>query len=285
MLAETFIHIVIKYKAVIKMKNILAMNNLPPPPSQRSRKMLYAIIAIVIIVVAIAAGAFLLMQKSPNNPNPSSSPTATPYSTAGTTSTPTANPSSSTSATATPAPSSSIQAIANFRSGAYANYTVTTYDNSTGAQTASYPMDWAVTDGNVNGVNVWVLTMTTTFTGGGSTSKTDIIMNLDKSTYQPISGRLLMVSDGQVIFDQTLDLSSAQSSSPGASVVDPNTYVGKETITVAAGTFVCDKAVTTQSGTTSTVWVNSNVPMFGLVKMVSMEGSIVTSKFELVNKG
>jgi hypothetical protein len=243
---------------------------------------LVAAIIVIVVVAAVAGGYYYTTTQNPSA-SPSVSPTATATASPSITNTPASSSSASVTATPTVAPSSSAsyQAIANFRSGAYANYTIKTYDNVTGLETSSMPFDWDVTDGGTN----WVLTMTTTSTSEGSTSKTYLIMNLDKTTNQPVSGRIKMIVDGSVFLDETIDLTSPQYSSPGSAVVDPNMIVGQESITVAAGTFNCYKAQTTTAGETSTIWLNSQVPMFGIVKMIQTQGAVVVSKTELVSFG
>jgi len=145
------------------------------------------------------------------------------------------------------------------------------------------PFNWAVSDGNT----IWVLSMSTTITSDNTTTESLLIYNIDKTTNQPISGRIEAISEGVVIYNQTIDLSSPTYNSTGSAEIDPNTIVGQETITVTAGTFNCQKAVTTDTttGAVNTVWINADIPVWGIVKITTTEGTVVTSLTELIAYG
>ena len=249
------------------------------------------IVAAVIVIIVIAAVAGAYYYTTTMNPSTSPSPSASSTPSVSTSPSATTSPSSSASPSASPSasssatPAASAVPIANFRAGAYANYTLNTYDNVTGVLTQTMPMDWGVTDGTINGTSVWVLTLTTTITADNSTTKSYLIYNVDKSTNKATSGELKVVTDGNVIMDQTIDISSPTYKTASSSEVDPNTIVGQETITVTAGTFNCEKAVTTESGQTSTIWISQTVPVYGMVKMITTEGTITTSQMELLSYG
>ena len=273
------------------MKNNIKMNK-----SALSKMLAIAIIIIVVIVVVAGAYYYSTTLNPSTNPSPSPSATpsatpaqtTTPSSTAAPSASPTVAPSASQSPTTSPTaqPSPSTQPIANFRAGAYANYTIKTYDKVTGNETSNMPMNWQITEGTANGTNVWVVTMSTTVTSDNVTMDSFIIMNIDKTTYKPVSGQMKVISDGITILDQTIDLSSPQYNAT-ASAIDPNTIIGTESITVAAGTFNCQKATTTDSttGAVNNVWLNSNIPVWGIVKMTTTEGTVVTSITELIAYG
>ena len=241
--------------------------------SKSAVSMILVAVVIVIIIIAAVAGAYYYTTTQTPSTSPSPSPSAT--------ATPSTSPSASPSASPSVTPGPTALPIANFHAGAYANYTITTYDNVTGLETSSMPFNWAVSDGNTN----WVLTMSTTVTSDNTTTDSLLIYNIDKATNQPTSARIEAVSGGIVIINETIDLSSPTYNTTGSAEINPNTIVGQESITVAAGTFNCEKAVTTETGTTSTVWINSNIPIWGIVKMTTTEGTTVTSKTELISYG
>jgi len=188
------------------MKNSIRMNK-----SALSKMLAIAIIVIVVIVVVAGAYYYSTTMNPSTNPSPSPSatpstspsPTTNPSSTVAPTTTPSASQSPTTSPTAQPSPST--QTIANFRAGAYANYTIKTYDKATGSETSNMPMNWQVTEGTANGINVWIVTMSTTTTADNVTMNSYIIMNIDKTTYKPVSGQLKVISEGITILDQTID--------------------------------------------------------------------------------
>ena len=54
--------------------------------------------------------------------------------------------------------------------------------------------------------------------------------------------------------------------------------VGTETVTVPAGTFLCDHYRTTSGNVTADVWISSKVAPYGMVKMTSADTSMVLLK-------
>jgi hypothetical protein len=114
-----------------------------------------------------------------------------------------------------------------------------------------------------------------------------LVMNIDKTTYEPISGRIEAIADGVVLFNETIDLSSPAYNTTGTAVIDPNTIVGQESVTVPAGTFTCQKATTTDTSTSTVnnVWINSDVPMWGIVKMTTTQGTVIISQTVLTAYG
>ena len=64
-------------------------------------------------------------------------------------------------------------------------------------------------------------------------------------------------------------------------VVDPQTIIGQETITVPAGTFTCDKAIVTDetTGIITHLWYNADVPIVGLVKFETFnDNQLITAR-------
>ncbi len=240
-----------------------------------------AIVAVIVIIVVVAIVAGAYYYTTTQKPNPNASPTPTPTATASPveSASPTVAPSTSPS----PTPQPTAMPIANFRAGAYANYTITTYDATTGNETSSLPFYWTIADGNT----VWVLTESTTVISQNMTIESSLIFNVDKTTLHLISGRLLSTSAGVVITNQTIDLSSPVYNTTGSEIIDPSLIIGQESITVPAGTFNCEKATTTDAttGAVTNVWINSNIPAWGIVKLTTTQGSVVTSLTELTAYG
>ena len=239
---------------------------------------------VVILIVAGAVGAYVLMQPSPEE-SPSSSPTATPTASPSDTSSPSESqsPSPTESSDVFPSPTSPVQAYVNFQDGAYANYSMKYYQD--GELTMETPMDWDVSDGTYEGQSVWILRMTSTVEEAGISAETIVSMYMDKTTTEAIHMRMQMFSDGQKIMDEEYDPDSPYFDPGSYQEIDPNTIVGQETITVAAGTFNCDKAQTTVEGTQATIWVSTQVPVFGIVKMESHSAGNMVSAIELLGYG
>ena len=64
----------------------------------------------------------------------------------------------------------------------------------------------------------------------------------------------------------------------GAGDTSPGEKVGSETVTVPAGTFVCDHYRKQEPRGTVDVWISSKVPPYGMVKMSSAEMTMVLEK-------
>jgi hypothetical protein len=269
------------------MKKItLAMDYPPPPPpplssSKRSSKTLIAALVIVLAVVAVVGAYYVMTLPHDNNPGPSpsasSSPTASPSSSASPTSTP--------SATMTPGPSG--QTSVGYRDGAWANYTTKHYD-ANGAVTANYDLSYAVDSGTLNGVDCWLLQTELKLSSGSDVMKTVTTYWLDKNTLQGLHYKIVISSNGIVISTTENDYSPGDVNDiPTA--INPNTVLGKETITVPAGQFNCDKAATTVTdlGKTyvTTVWGNSNIPIIGMAKQQMTLDGVLISITELTAYG
>jgi hypothetical protein len=59
---------------------------------------------------------------------------------------------------------------------------------------------------------------------------------------------------------------------------EPGEKIGTETITVPAGTFVCDHYRTQEEGSPVDLWVSTKVSPYGVVKMVSSDATMVLEK-------
>jgi hypothetical protein len=290
-------------------KSLVEVNYPPPPPSLtqgRSQKKLIAIAAIVIIVVAAAAGGAYFLSVNPSSTNPSPSPTSTqtpgPTSSTGTSTNPSTspdastNPSSSPTASPTTAPSTTVSPtatpsttasgqFAGYRAGAWANYTSKSYD-AIGAITEENALGYSVSEGTRNGLACWILVSEGEM-GQGDVMK--ITYWITKSNPDSIHMRSQMFIDGEVASDTESDLDASDFDLSGLAIPDSSTVVGQETVTVPAGTFNCEKYTTTMTfyGLTSvsTRWVNSNIPILGLVKDQSVEEGVLKSTTELIAYG
>jgi hypothetical protein len=152
--------------------------------------------------------------------------------------------------------------------GDNANYTVKTYEN--GIVTATYPITWNVVKGTYNGTDCLVLEVRTDMKVKNSTTTTIVYWYMDKSTYNGLSMKTSTYIDGVFVSEDVSEFSG-----PPA-FIDPQTIVGHETITVAAGTFACDKVVVADygnTGNTANEWYSSDVPIGGLVKIETYIGT------------
>jgi hypothetical protein len=279
-------------------KALAEMNYPPPPPLThgRSQKKLLAIVAIVIIAIAGIAGAYYLTSNNPSSSNPS--PSATSSQTPGHTSSPgvstnpssspgtSTNPSPAASASQTTVPSSSPSGqFVGYRAGAWANYTSKSYD-ANGAVTDQNALSYAVSEGTRNGVVCWIMVSESEM-GQGDAMK--ITYWISKSNPDSIHLRSQLFTDGVVVSDTESDINASDFNLNIPTIADSSTVVGQETVTVPAGTFNCEKYTTTMTfyGLTSvsTRWVNSNIPILGLVKDQSTEEGVLKSTTELIAYG
>jgi hypothetical protein len=256
----------------------------PPPPSSNRNKLVIA--AIVIVLIAVISVVAYISLASPNNnhgeggPGPSFIPSSSPSSAS------TALP----TVTHTTSPTSTVTS-SGYRLGAWANYTMRNY-NSTGGTTALYHIRYSVTEGTNKGVDCWLLKTEQELSGdlyGQAYSMLTVTTYwLDKSTLQGVHYKIEIYSDGSLISLTENDYAPGDVNNiPTA--IEPTTAVSQEAITVPAGTFTCDKAVTSTKDLgnqyVTTVWGNQAVPVVGLVKQEMSENGVLISSTELVAYG
>ena len=111
---------------------------------------------------------------------------------------------------------------------------------------------------------------------------------LDKKTLQGVHYKIEIYSDGNLISLTENDYAPGDVNNI-PTTINPTTVVGKETITVPAGTFACDKAATTTMDLGNqfvvTVWGNQTVPVVGMVKQDMSENGVLISSTELTSYG
>lgn len=239
----------------------------PPPPSASKRFSKTMIVAALVIVlaIAVAGGAYhAVTLPHDNNPGPEPSPTTLPSS----------SPTATSIATITPSPSGTTSV--GYRDGAWANYTTHHY-NSSGNSTATYSLGYSVSQGIFHGFDVWILRTENRLLIDNSVMSSVTTYWLDQSTLQGLHYKILITSNGVVISDTENDYAPGDFNDiPTA--IKPNMVISKESVTVPAGTFNCDKAAITQTdlGKTfvTTTWGNSNIPVAGMVKQTMTQDGV-----------
>jgi len=254
----------------------------PPPTSKRfSKTMIAAILVIVLVVLASAGGYYVMTLPHDNNPGPEPSATASPSTT------PQTSPSPAPTSQVTATPNLSEQTSAGYRDGAWANYTAENYD-ANGVVVANYNLGYAVSQGTIKGVDCWIFRTELQLATEGSVMKTITTYWLDKSNLQGVHYKIVMISNGIVISETENDYAPGDFNDiPTA--IKPSTILTKESVTVPAGTFNCDKAVITQTdlGKTyvTTIWGNSNIPVIGMAKQTMTQDGVLISSTELTAYG
>jgi hypothetical protein len=269
-------------------KILMSTIDIPPPPPppltapKRFSKAMIAGIIVIVLVVAGSAGAYYAMTlPHDNNPGPEPSPTTLPSASPQTSSSPTATP----IVTITPNPS--VITSVGYRDGAWANYTTYNY-NPSGSTTATYNLGYSISQGIFHGFDVWILRTENRLSIDNSVMTTVTTYWLNQSTLQGLHYKIVITSNGVVTYDTENDYAPGDVNDiPTA--IKPNMVMSKESVTVPAGTFNCDKAVITQTdlGKTfvTTIWGNSNIPVIGMVKeQMTQDGVLITSK-ELIAYG
>lgn len=249
-------------------------------------KIAIVIIGIIVIIAIAGAAFYYLMLPYPSpTPSPTPKPTTTPPSTPTATPTPTSSP--TPTYTPTPPPSPSVKPIINLRVGAYAEYIQMVYtDEGTMEMQIKYSVDGEET---YNGVNCWVLSLTSTMEQQSMKMKTMLTWWMAKSDSHAVHGRIQTYLNDNLMYEQEFDPKNApQQAGEPPKPIDVSHTVGYETITVPAGTFAnCIKSrieVTTK-GVVSYSWVHPNVPIWGIVKSEIYEDSEKTMTMELISYG
>lgn len=122
-------------------------------------------------------------------------------------------------------------------------------------------------------------------TNGGSTTETLIVWYVDKASFDNLHMTMMTYVDGALASKDEYNPDS-----PGfiskPTMLNEQTVVGQETVTVPAGTFNCDKSTTTDAtGAVTNIWYNSEIPVFRFVKEETLNGTQVTSMTELTAYG
>jgi hypothetical protein len=97
---------------------------------------------------------------------------------------------------------------------------------------------------------------------------------------KPQMKRMIMQMPGRPPMEMPMGMLGMGQRGQGAGAGDtsPGEKVGSETVTVPAGTFVCDHYRKQEPRGTVDVWISSKVPPYGMVKMSSAEMTMVLEK-------
>jgi len=97
---------------------------------------------------------------------------------------------------------------------------------------------------------------------------------------KPQIKRMIMQMPGRPPMEMPMGMLGMGQRGQGAGAADtsPGEKVGSETVTVPAGTFVCDHYRKQEPRGTVDVWISSKVPPYGMVKMSSAEMTMVLEK-------
>jgi hypothetical protein len=133
-----------------------------------------------------------------------------------------------------------------------------------------------------NGVNCYLLMLTM----GNATMKSVITYYFPVTTLKPTHYRIQTFVNNNLVYDQQYDITPGQTQGNTYLPSNTTTSIGYETVTVAAGTFANSmKMEATSNGEVTDNWVNSSVPIFGLVKSQTTKNGVVISSLELQSYG
>jgi hypothetical protein len=121
----------------------------------------------------------------------------------------------------------------------------------------------------------------------GTVMKIVVTWWMDKSSFEVHHGRVEMYMDNELISQQEFDPAQApEEAGEPPEPVDLSYSVGRETVTVTAGTFEdCIKTEVTTEGQTVHVWVHPDVPVWGVVKVEAYIDGEKTLSMELISYG
>lgn len=113
----------------------------------------------------------------------------------------------------------------------------------------------------------------------------ETVVWLDENTLEPVYWEMNVYQGENRVVHQ-----EGAGGPSGKQVYDPSrvpreaTYLGRESVTVPAGTFTCDKFSVSKDGVTTTIWVSDEVPSIGIVRLATeVEG--IESEMVLVDYG
>ena len=239
------------------------------------------VLALVLIAVVAGGIAYYLYTSGKGEPIPTSTPSPSPPETSKppktgkppkppkpspTTPPPSTSPPPSSPPQSTPPETQppSQPTIFDFQAASYFKYKITT--TGAGQSTTQY-VTYRITSGSWAGQECWVM---------------EITMESDLGTFQykvwnsKATGECLHAI--MIINGKEMEVPCSQASQPGVTGGEAPgityNYEGKETVTVPAGTFTCDKWTATVAGATMTYWVAPGVPV--PVKWESHAGGVVT---------
>jgi hypothetical protein len=143
-------------------------------------------------------------------------------------------------------------------------------------------MKYSVDEGTYSGTACWLLKVEMEMNEGGDTIKTVMTYWMNKNTLEGIHMKTQMYTNDELTYEHEEDITPGEGGDM-PKPIDISTSMGHETITVPAGTFDCTKVTITGTTATTSEWINSNIPVIGLVKMESTSGGVVTSTTELID--
>jgi hypothetical protein len=95
--------------------------------------------------------------------------------------------------------------------------------------------------------------------------------------------RMIFQQGSEAPMEMSLDMvrmmpKAMQPKGPGKDIRETAKLIGKESVTVPAGTFACDHYQDTEGGRTVDVWVSSDAAPYGVVKMTGPNTSVVLTQ-------
>jgi hypothetical protein len=145
-------------------------------------------------------------------------------------------------------------------------------------------MKYAIDEGTYGGTACWLLKMEMQMHEDSTTMKTVMTYWMNKNTLEGIHVKTQMYTNGELTYEHEEDIAPGEGGDM-PKPIDISTATSHETITVPAGTFDCTKVTVTGATGTTSSWVNSNIPVIGLVKIETTSGGVLKSTTELTAYG
>jgi hypothetical protein len=177
--------------------------------------------------------------------------------------------------------------VTNFSDGAWANYSLTIY-NQNGTVVSMGNMMAYANSGTYEGADCWVYVENVTYTSSEDTAVTDTVTSyLNKSTFAALHQTEQITSDGVVTYDEAFDSGDEGFMDTLAIVRNMTVTATDKSVTVPAGTF----STTQRQGTLTypsdpttydlTSWASTEVPTWGMVKYEFRVGGVLFSEYLL----
>ncbi len=252
-------------------------------------KTVFILIAVVLSAVVIAGVAYYATM-------PVTTPTTSPTTTTTTPTSPTTTPTITTQTTTTETQTTQTQTetttvtttgispIVNLRVGSYVKYLQRAYMDEDIFE--SYITFHVKGEERYNNVNCLLLSMVMEAQRNGVRMKEVITWWLSKMELKMMHAKIQFYHNDELIYESEPSPYEVREEESPPEPIDVNYFVGYESVTVPAGTFInCIKVEVSEKESLMKTWAHPNVPIYGLVKFELYKAGSLKSVMELISYG
>ncbi|MEM0456674.1 MAG: hypothetical protein QXI01_02990 [Nitrososphaerota archaeon] len=181
----------------------------------------------------------------------------------------------------------SISPIVNLRTGSYAKYLQKAYTEEGVLEAEAYITFRVEGEGTYNNVNCLLLSTTVETQKDNVMMKSIITWWLSKQDLKMVHGKMQIYYNNMLVYESEFSpLEVTEETGKPPEPIDVNYFVGYETITVPAGTFInCIKVEFFKEEYLMKTWAHQNVPIFGIVKSETYKAGKLMMLMELISYG